>query len=205
MLPAFIPALRSQFFAHRASVTEPWEDTQPAEINLSPTLCSHLLHNGQPLTCGLAPASVSQLWDNSARTIAYEHPFRLWHRRSQSVTARTTPGLQLAVSDTPITAWLAHPALFTILNDTTEALFGQAVVYFAPCDGIVVACRPGDQEELASWAFTAFMKARTPVTPFAITYRDGYPVGAVVKDPKVRAAVHRVVRRSRLGANTKKG
>ena len=198
VLTEFIPSLRRRNTRLTVSTREPWDPMAPVEINLSTTLCAHLTGPEGILTCGQSDWVPAEVWDEAGRALTRNQRLRVWHRHSQAITKRTTPGIQLAVSDIPATSALAHPALFTVVNDTATALLGEAATYFAPADGVLVACRFLEAEEVSSWAFTAFMKAKTPITPFPIFFRGGFPVSKDPENRQLLSTVRGALRRSRL-------
>ncbi len=139
-----------------------------AHINLSYTLTMGLTSGGRTLShravaeLGL---STRQAWDLAADNlvVAARSPqgTRFYLRDAHQITQirnADRSAVQVKVPGAPITAWLAHPRTFTILNNHLEELLGPNLIYLAPLSDLLLVLPASSKKrtQLEAWATTAF-------------------------------------------------
>lgn len=179
-----------------------------AHINLSHHLTMGLEVNGKTLSYrALAELGLStrQAWDLAADNlvVAARSPqgTRFYLRDAIHTTQiRSTDRsvIQVKAPGAPITAWLAHPRTFTLLNNHLEELLGPDLIYLAPLSDLLIVLPAGDKAraDLEKWAATATAgenpiaalstdnSADGPggekITSTPLSYRLGFPTTAHV-------------------------
>lgn len=177
----------------------------PARIALSHTLTMGLSSNGRTLSYrGLAELGLStrQAWDLAADNLvvaARTPQGTRFHIRDAAripqITTQVTSrlpensALQVRTPGAPVTAWLAHPRTFTILNNHLEDLLGPELIYLAPTVDLLLALPTHDRARtvLERWS------AQTPgeqIATAALRYSAGFPTPAptTVRTPLAKQA-----------------
>lgn len=184
---AIQPRLHNQTWAERVRLSDDGFNDSTASINLSHTLKMGLSADGATLSYrGLAELGLStrQAWDLSADNlvVAARRPqgTRFYLRDAVQTTLIDAPSIQIRVPGAPVTAWLAHPRTFTILNKHLEQRLGPNITYWAPLSDLLIAVSSDGQAcpELSAWA--SQMVSGSPgggekITGAALSYNHGFP------------------------------
>lgn len=132
------PRLHNHQWAHTARLSTDGFCDNPAMLNLSHDLCMGL-HSGKVTLSYRALAEVGlttrQAWDQSATNLlkcaTTPEGIRFDLRDAETTTTIASSALEIRVPGAPITAWLAHPQTFTVLNRHLELRLGPAPLYLA--------------------------------------------------------------------------
>lgn len=172
-----------------------------AHINLSQELTMGLDSAGLTLSYrGLAELGLGtrQAWDLAADNlvVAARSPqgTRFYLRDAVHSTLIHTDNTALSptevkVPGAPVTAWLAHPRTFTILNSHLEQCFKSTLIYLAPRSDLLVVFPADDPSftELTAWArgVASGQLLQVPgsptelITALPLVYRCGFPSPAI--------------------------
>lgn len=152
---------RSWLVRHR--ISDDGFGDSPASINLSSQLTMGLDNLGTTVSYrGLAEFGLStrQAWDKAAGNLVSlatrPKGTCFFLRDAAAITRLNSAAIQVRAPGAPISAWLAHPRTFTVLNDHLREQVGGTVIYFLPsADCLVVAAASDTQREhLGTWLRT---------------------------------------------------
>ncbi|WP_231910995.1 hypothetical protein [Corynebacterium suranareeae] len=179
------PRLHNQRWVHSSRLsTDGFCDT-PAVLNLSHDLCMGL-HSGRATLSYRALAEIGlstrQAWDQAARNLikcaTTPEGIRFDLRDAGVTTNISSPGLQVRVPGAPITAWLAHPQTFTLLNSHLELRLGSNPLYIAPSTNTLIAIPSGHPvlPDIQRWARSLLEESGVEgIVDKLLVYRHGFP------------------------------
>ncbi|QDQ21307.1 hypothetical protein [Corynebacterium glutamicum] len=179
------PRLHNHQWAQTARLSTDGFCDNPAMLNLSHDLCMGL-HSGKVTLSYRALAEVGlttrQAWDQSATNLlkcaTTPEGIRFDLRDAETTTTIASSALEIRVPGAPITAWLAHPQTFTVLNRHLELRLGPAPLYLAPNSHTLIAIPAGDPQifEFERWARSLLEVGGVEgIVDKLLVYRHGFP------------------------------
>ena len=181
----FQPRLYSHHSAQRTRLsTDGFCDT-PATLNLSQELYMGLSHGNATISYrALAELELTtrQAWDQAAHNLigraSTPEGIRFDIRSAQATTRISAPALEVRVPGAPITAWLAHPRTFHILNQHLELRLGENIFYLAPTTNTLIAIPAGHPRilDFQKWATSVSPRGgEQGIVDKLLVYRHGFP------------------------------
>lgn len=187
---ALLPGLRTLEWAHTRGLSDDGFCDSMAYVSLSRELCATLSCHGATVSqrgLGELDMSVHRAWDRAADNLLWaaqtDEGTRILTRPAARLLGADAPGLQLAVPGAPVTAWLAHPHTFTVLDRHLFRLLHEPVFYLAPTPGILLALPASAAGRAEQWARRALKNSaaacsRPVLSRTPLVWRHGFPAVA---------------------------
>lgn len=188
------PRLHPRAWRERIRLSDDGFCDCPVSINLSRTLAMGLVAGSSTLSHrALAELRLGtrQAWDLAADNlvVSARSPLgtRFYLRQAIDTGLISVPAaIQVKVPGAPVTAWLAHPRTFTILNRHLEDRLGSDLTYLAPQPDLLIVLPADDgadpepsAKELSDTVSGPGRSAGELISTVALNYRLGFPAPRV--------------------------
>lgn len=183
---ALLPALRPHSWVQRSGLSDDGFCDTIAYIALSRELCATFTCHGADVSyrgLGDLDLSAHRAWDRAAANLIASA------QTAEGIQVRTRPaeillgpgvkGLQVALPGAPVSAWLAHPRTFAVLDEHLATLLGEPVAWLVLTESTLVAVGRGDVDK-QGWDLSGAL------APVPLVRRHGFP--AAVSSPTPVAA-----------------
>lgn len=175
-----LPALHPLDWSHRRSLSDDGFSDSLAYIALSHELCTGFISAGRDVSyrgLGELDLSAHRAWDLAADNLVEatrtRRGIRFLTRPAHLVLGPGAPGLQVATPGHQVSAWLAHPHTFTILDTHLAGLVGGPVAYLVPTPSVLLALPLADVD---TWVDAAARLATGPaLLEVAVRWAHGFP------------------------------
>lgn len=175
-----LPALHPLDWSRRRGLSDDGFSDSLAYIALSHELCTGFTSAGRDVSyrgLGELDLSAHRAWDVAADNLVERtrtrRGVRFLTRPAHLVLGPGAPGLQVATPGHQVSAWLAHPHTFTILDTHLRDLVGGEVGYLVPTPSMLLALPLADVD---TWVDVAARLVPGPaLLEVAVRWAHGFP------------------------------
>ncbi|WP_080794144.1 hypothetical protein [Corynebacterium pacaense] len=180
--------LRHRSWLARHRISDDGFGDSPASINLSAQLTMGLRARGATVSYrGLAELglSIRQAWDAAAGNLinlaAGPAGTCFYLREARTITSVASAAVQVRTPGAPISAWLAHPRPFTILDGHLRDQVGDSIIYLLPSADCLIAAAVSDPRlgKLCDWlrhtAENPIIRGGELISAEPLVYLNGFP------------------------------